>query len=116
MQKPSSVICPVPVINGFDTNGTFGSQGAGSVIIDRNDNYRAAGTLTKISGNHTFKFGGEFLRLTHNYAQTNTPSGIFNFDPGFTSANLTTPQTAAWASRHFCWVIRMAAMPAARRW
>jgi hypothetical protein len=30
---------PVPVINGFDTNGTFGSQGAGSVIIDRNDNY-----------------------------------------------------------------------------
>ena len=78
---------PVPVINGFDTNGTFGSQGAGSVIIDRNDNYRAAATLTKIAGKHTVKFGGEFLRLTHNYAQTNTPTGIFNFDPSMTAAN-----------------------------
>lgn len=78
---------PVPVINGFDTNGTFGSQGAGSVIIDRNDNYRAAATLTKIAGKHTFKFGGEFLRMTHNYAQTNTPTGIFDFDPGFTAQN-----------------------------
>ena len=78
---------PVPVINGFDTNGTFGSQGAGSVIIDRNDNYRAAATLTKITGNHTLKFGGEFLRLTHNYAQTNVPTGIFNFDPDLTALN-----------------------------
>ena len=78
---------PVPVINGFDTNGTFGSQGAGSVIIDRNDNYRAAATLTKIAGKHTVKFGGEFLRLTHNYAQTNTPTGFFNFDPSMTAAN-----------------------------
>jgi hypothetical protein len=41
---------PLPVINGFDTQNTFGSQGAGSVIIDRNDNYRAAGTVTKILG------------------------------------------------------------------
>lgn len=78
---------PVPVINGFDTNGTFGSQGAGSVIIDRNDNYRAAGTLTKIRGNHTLKFGGEWMRLTHNYAQTNIPTGIFNFNPDLTALN-----------------------------
>src|SRR5579883_2100294 len=82
---------PVPVINGFDTANTFGSQGAGSVIIDRNDNYRAAATLTKISGNHTFKFGAEFLRMTHNYAQTNTPTGIFNFDPSMTASNGITP-------------------------
>ncbi len=78
---------PVPVINGFDTAGTFGSQGTGSIIIDRNDNDRAAGTLTKIMGNHTLKFGAEFLRLTHNYAQTNTPTGIFNFNPDLTAAN-----------------------------
>jgi len=78
---------PVPVINGFDTNNTFGSQGAGSVIIDRNDNYRAAGTLTKITGNHTLRFGGEFMRMTHNYVQTNTPTGIFSFNPDFTAAN-----------------------------
>ena len=78
---------PVPVINGFDTKGTFGSQGAGSVIIDRNDNYRAAATLTKIKGNHTLKFGGEFLRMTHNYTQTNVPTGIFNFNPDLTALN-----------------------------
>ena len=78
---------PVPVINGFDTAGTFGSDGAGSVIIDRNDNYRAAATLTEISGNHTFKFGGEFMRMTHNYAQTNDPTGSFNFNPDLTAAN-----------------------------
>ena len=78
---------PVPVINGFDTNNTFGSQGAGSVIIDRNDNYRGAATITKIAASHTLNMGGEYLRMTHNYAQTNTPSGIFNFDPGFTAQN-----------------------------
>jgi len=78
---------PVPVINGFDTNNTFGSQGAGSVIIDRNDNYRASATLTKIAGNHTLKYGGEFLRLTHNYAQTNVPTGIFDFNPDLTALN-----------------------------
>ena len=78
---------PLPVINGFDTNGTFGSQGAGSVIIDRNDNYRAAATLTKIRGNHTIKFGGEWMRMTHNYAQTNIPTGIFNFNPDLTAQN-----------------------------
>jgi hypothetical protein len=78
---------PVPVINNFDTAGTFGSQGAGSVILSRNDNYRIAATLTKIAGSHTIKMGGEFLRITHNYTQTNTPTGIFNFNPDLTSSN-----------------------------
>jgi Carboxypeptidase regulatory-like domain len=78
---------PVPVINNFDTAGTFGSQGAGSVIIDRNDNYRIAATLTKIAGNHTVKIGGEFMRMTHNYTQTNIPTGIFNFNTDLTASN-----------------------------
>jgi hypothetical protein len=78
---------PLPVINGFDTQNTFGSQGAGSVIIDRNDNYRAAGTVTKIMGKHTIQAGAEWLRLTHNYTQTNTPTGFFNFNPDLTAQN-----------------------------
>jgi hypothetical protein len=78
---------PIMIINGFDTSNTFGSNGAGSVIIDRNDNYRAAGTVTKIAGKHTFKFGAEFLRMTHNYAQTNNPTGTFTFNPDLTAAN-----------------------------
>jgi outer membrane receptor protein involved in Fe transport len=57
------------------------------VIIDRNDNYRAAATLTKISGNHTFKFGGEFMRMTHNYAQSNNPNGTFSLNPDLTAEN-----------------------------
>lgn len=56
------------------------SQGTGSVIIARNDSYSIVPSLTKISGRHTLKFGMEARRLTHNYAQTNVPSGTFNFD------------------------------------
>ncbi len=82
---------PVPVINGFDTANTFGSQGAGSVIVDRNDNYRAAGTITRIAGKHTLRFGAEWIRMTHNYAQTNTPTGIFNFNPDLTGNNGSSP-------------------------
>jgi len=78
---------PVMVINGFDTANTFNSQGAGSVILSRNDNYRAAGTLTHIAGKHTIKFGAEFLRILHNYTQTNVPTGTFTFNPDLTAAN-----------------------------
>ncbi len=78
---------PIPVINGFDTANTFGSQGAGSVILNKNDNYRASATITKIAGKHTLKFGAEFMRMTLNYAQTNTPTGVFNFTPAFTAQN-----------------------------
>jgi len=72
---------------GFDTANLFGSNGAGSLIIARNDNYRAAATVTHLTGKHTLKFGAEFLRLTHNYAQTNVPSGTFTFNPDLTAAN-----------------------------
>jgi hypothetical protein len=78
---------PIPIISGFDTANTFGSAGAGSVIVARNDNYRIAVDLTKIAGNHTMQFGGEWLRLTNNYAQSNNPSGSFNFGPDLTAAN-----------------------------
>jgi len=78
---------PAMVINGFDTSNTFNSQGAGSVIVDRNDNYRAAATLTKIAGKHTIRFGGEFIRYTLNYTQTNIPTGFFTFNPDLTAAN-----------------------------
>ncbi len=74
-------------ISGFDTAGTFGSQGAGSYISSRNDNYRVAATLTKILGNHQLQFGSEWTRITQNYIQTNIPSGYFSFDGGFTAAN-----------------------------
>jgi hypothetical protein len=63
------------------------SQGTGSVIIDRNDSYSIVPTLTKIWGRHTIKAGMEVRRLTHNYAQTNVPSGTFSFDRLMTTSN-----------------------------
>jgi hypothetical protein len=80
-------VLPVPVVTGYDDSNVFGSQGAGSVIIDRNDDQRIAGSLTKIRGAHTFKFGGEYRRDTHNYAQTNVPTGIFYFNQNFTASD-----------------------------
>ena len=78
---------PTMIVNGFDLANTFNSNGAGSVILARNDNYRAAGTITHFAGKHTVKFGAEFLRMLHNYTQTNTPSGTFTFNPDLTAAN-----------------------------
>jgi carboxypeptidase family protein len=82
---------PVPCISGYDPANIFCSQGAASTIVDRNDNYRGAGSITKIKGGHTIHAGGEFLRMTLNYAQTNIPTGIFNFDPNFTASNPLAP-------------------------
>ncbi len=78
---------PVICISGYDIQSAFCSQGAGSTIADHNDNYRGAGSVSKFLGAHTIQVGGEYMRLTQNYAQTNIPSGDFNFDNGFTSVN-----------------------------
>jgi len=63
------------------------SQGAGSGIFARDDNYSLAPSLTKIRGRHTLKLGGEIDVLRNNYAQSNVTSGIFNFDSVMTSVN-----------------------------
>jgi len=74
---------PTPCIQGFAD--PFCSQGTGSTIVARNENYSILPSMTKISGRHELKFGADVRRLTHNYAQSNTPSGIFNFDRNFTA-------------------------------
>src|SRR6202030_1063136 len=40
--------------------------------------------LTKIHGNHTFKFGGEFRKLFMNFTQEGQPDGQCGFTSGFT--------------------------------
>ena len=62
-------------IGGFDTASTFSSGGADSTIGNFSDNDRIAGNLTKIVGKHTFKLGGEYLRATFNYFQSNNSAG-----------------------------------------
>lgn len=78
-------VSPIPIVTGY--NGVFGTNGTGSTIVARNDVYSIMPSMTKIWGKHTFKFGGEFRRLTHNYYQQNNPSGSFNFDALMTSTN-----------------------------
>lgn len=76
---------PTVVPQGFDA--IWGTQGSGSGIFARNDNDGIMPSLTKISGRHTSKMGGEVRLLRHNYAQSNVPSGIFYFNNLMTSAD-----------------------------
>ena len=78
-------------ISGYDTANTFGSGGGDSTINNASDNDRIAGTLTKIIGKHTFKFGGEYLRATFNYSQSNNSAGQGSVDKTFTEKNHSTP-------------------------
>jgi hypothetical protein len=76
---------PIPLVTGY--NNVFSTNGTGSTIVDRNDSYSLAPSITKIAGRHTFKVGLEIRRLTHNYYQQNNPSGSFNFDSNMTTAS-----------------------------
>ncbi|MCS6952252.1 MAG: TonB-dependent receptor, partial [Bryobacteraceae bacterium] len=76
---------PIPRVQGY--NDVFATNGTGSRIIARNDSYSIVPSLTKIAGRHTWKFGAEVRRLTHNYYQENNPSGAFDFDALFTAQN-----------------------------
>jgi hypothetical protein len=81
---------PSMSINGFDPASIFSSQGSDSTINNHTDDDRVSGNFTKFIGNHTLQFGGELLRATFNYAQTNNSSGAYTFTPGFTTENAVT--------------------------
>ena len=80
---------PTPCVESY---GLFCSQGTGSIIIGRQENLAFLPSLTLIRGRHTLKIGGDVRRLTHNYAQSNTPSGIFDFNSVFTANDPFAPQ------------------------
>ncbi|MGH9839893.1 MAG: carboxypeptidase regulatory-like domain-containing protein [Blastocatellia bacterium] len=80
---------PTPCVQGY--TDVLCTNGTGSTIIARNDNQSFAASLTRIMSRHTLKFGGEARRLPHNYAQSNNPSGFFNFNNLFTAINPFTP-------------------------
>lgn len=78
-------VVPQTVVTGYD--GVFATNGTGSTIIDRNDSYSIAPTLTKIWGSHTLRFGADLRRNTHNYYQQNSPSGTFTFNSLMTASS-----------------------------
>ena len=90
-QEISFHVLPMPIISGFDPNSFFGGDGGSSQIFSYDDNERIAGGLTKVVGVHTLKFGGEFLRQTHNYGQDNDGAGNHQFDTGFTASSPLNP-------------------------
>lgn len=71
----------------FDPAGIFGSIGVDNTIHNTGDYDRIAGNLTKILGNHSLQFGGEFMRQTLNAAANSWNSGVFLFTSGFTAQN-----------------------------
>lgn len=84
--SPTIRALPLPNVQSM-SDGLFGSQGAGSVIVARDNDYDFTPSLTWIKGKHTLKFGGQFHIQQHNYAQTNVASGLFNFDRNFTASS-----------------------------
>jgi hypothetical protein len=71
---------PLHQVQGFQTFNAVTAR-------NTSDNYHLSGSLTKIAGRHTWKFGGESRRIEWYFAQTNFSSGQFIFDSGFTAQN-----------------------------
>ena len=71
---------PLHQVQGFQTFNAVTAR-------NTSDNYHLSGSLTRIAGRHTLKFGGESRRIEWYFAQTNFSSGQFVFDSGFTAQN-----------------------------
>jgi hypothetical protein len=74
---------PVLAVSGITD---FSSQETGSVIVDHSDDWTFRPNLSIIRGSHTIKFGADLWVSRYNYAQTNVPSGDFNFNQNFTAS------------------------------
>jgi hypothetical protein len=59
----------------------------GGLLGSRDNIYTLTGSLTKMVGKHSFKFGGEARRMDINYFQNNQPGGVLTFDNLFTASN-----------------------------
>lgn len=82
---------PTPGIPLVNVTGLSANGGASQTIPAAEDNDAVTGSITKILGRHTLKFGGEFRRQPNNYGQTqNGTVEAFTFTNAFTGN--------AWAS------------------
>ena len=85
-------------VNGLDPGGkdtfpslTFdqveGVGGWGGLPVRWKSPYAINGALTKLAGNHSYKFGADFRRLGVNTVETQALGGSYAFNPLFTSLN-----------------------------
>src|SRR5262245_25605670 len=70
----------------------MGQVGGSALIGDagyaytRDSSYNFNGTVSKLIGRHTFKFGADFRDLRRESASLGQTAGTFNFDPGWTQS------------------------------
>lgn len=79
-QLASQVTLPVAPLA---SNGYYSFNGTDNRAIV--NNYDLSGSMTKIMGRHTLKFGGEARHNEWNFAQSGSAAGNFTFDQGFTA-------------------------------
>ncbi len=75
----TKALLPTPnIVPDNNFNGT-------PIILETDNSYSLSGSLTKIMGRHTLRFGGEARRIEWYYAQSNSAGTTYTFDSGFTS-------------------------------
>ncbi|MGH9783583.1 MAG: TonB-dependent receptor domain-containing protein [Terriglobia bacterium] len=63
----------------------------GGVVLHREDFHSAGGSLTRIAGRHTLRFGTELRWVRYNFGASNEPSGRYTYDGSFTTVNPLAP-------------------------
>ncbi len=76
-----------PQIN-YDGYSAFGSGGGGGASqFTVSDTWSWSEIVSKTTGNHSLKFGGEFRALVNDQQNPTSSFGVFNFNRGFTQRN-----------------------------
>ena len=90
---PSSLVSQLPrntfpqvQWEGFTTFGSTFGGGTGS-IFTVSDTWSWSETFSKVSGNHSLKFGGEYRAMLNDQQNPTSSFGRFNFTRGFTQAD-----------------------------
>jgi hypothetical protein len=83
---PSTLLAELPLSNHFPAlslDGYTGSSNPGDNLSNPSNTYSLQGSLTKIAGRHSFKFGGEYRLLQYGYVPGDSAGG----PPGSGSAD-----------------------------
>jgi hypothetical protein len=91
---------PFPAYPGETITGGFRGQG-GLGQLTRDNDYSFLGSLTKIMGRHTLKFGGSVRRDVWSFISMFPVGGAFNFDATMTSANATNTTASGYGFASF---------------
>ena len=81
---------------------TGGYRSAGNLAqLSRDNDYSIVGSLTKIVGRHTLKFGGQVRRDMWGFISLTSGGGNINYDATFTSVNATNTPSSGYGFASF---------------